>query len=601
MMSSFNSTFNPSFGAQLIDANRTRFRFWAPSKQQVSVEIDGMPPIQMTPLQGGWFEAEADCGAGARYRYRVSDDLAVPDPASRAQASDIHDASIVCNPNSYAWKNTAWNGRPWHETVLYELHPGAFGGFAGIAQRLPELAELGITAVELMPIADFPGRRNWGYDGVLPYAPDTAYGTPEQLKEMIDTAHGLGLMVFLDVVYNHFGPDGNYLGAYAASFFRDDIHTPWGQAIDFRQQPVRDFFTENALYWLSEFHFDGLRFDAVHAISEKDWLVEMARRIRTAMPPGRHVHLVLENDENTAALLARSPNRLFDAQWNDDGHHALHVLLTGESEGYYVGYIDQPAARLARCLSEGFIYQGEPSPFADGKPRGEPSSHLPPTAFVLFLQNHDQIGNRAFGERLTALADPSALFAASALLLLAPHIPMLFMGEEFGATQPFLYFTDHQTQELADAVRNGRREEFARFSAFSDPAKRERIPDPNAEQTFIDSIPEPTEAHADYWRDRVKTLLAVRQNQIIPRLAGTRAIGAAAIGAAAVSARWRMGDGKVLTMAINLADTVVVLTPDVLPEATDGTVLFETEGVSGALSRNLLAAHGFIAILESDQ
>jgi maltooligosyltrehalose trehalohydrolase len=595
------SSINFSFGATLIGPNRTRFRFWAPSKQLVSIEIDGMPPIQMAPLPKGWFEAEADCGAGARYRYRVSDDLAVPDPASRAQAGDIHDPSIVCDPDSYHWKNNNWAGRPWHETVLYELHPGICGGFAGIMQRLPALAELGVTAVELMPVADFPGRRNWGYDGVLPYAPDTSYGTPDQLKELIDTAHGLGLMVFLDVVYNHFGPDGNYLGTYASSFFRDDIHTPWGQAIDFRQVPVRTFFTENALYWLTEFRFDGLRFDAVHAISEKDWLVEMAKRIRTDMPPGRHVHLVLENDENSAALLARSPTRLYDGQWNDDGHHALHVLLTGESEGYYAGYIDKPAARLARCLSEGFVYQGEPSPFAGNKPRGESSSHLPPTAFVLFLQNHDQIGNRAFGERLTTLAPQPALLAASALLLLSPHIPMLFMGEEFGATQPFLYFTDHQTQELADAVRHGRREEFAKFSAFSDPAKRERIPDPNAEQTFVDSIPKPTNDDADYWRDWIKTLLGARQNQIVPRLAGTRAIGAAAIGAAAVVARWRMGDGKVMTMAINLADIVVPLAPDAFPEAAAGTVLFETEGTSSALSRSVLPAHAFIAILEADK
>jgi maltooligosyltrehalose trehalohydrolase len=595
------SSFNPTFGARLVGPNRTRFRFWAPSKQQVSVEIDGMAPIEMTPLANGWFEAEADCGAGAHYRYRVSDDLAVPDPASRAQAGDIHDPSIVCDPDSYRWKNTEWLGRPWQETVLYELHPGICGGFAGIMQRLPELAELGVTAVELMPIADFPGRRNWGYDGVLPYAPDTAYGTPDQLKELIDTAHGLGLMVFLDVVYNHFGPDGNYLGAYAAPFFRDDIHTPWGQAIDFRQAPVRDFFTENALYWLTEFRFDGLRFDAVHAISEKDWLVEMAKRVRSAMPAGRHVHLVLENDDNSAALLARSPTRLFDAQWNDDGHHALHVLLTGESEGYYTGYTNKTAARLARCLSEGFIYQGEASPFADGKPRGESSSHLPPTAFVLFLQNHDQVGNRAFGERLTALAPQPALLAASALQLLAPHIPLLFMGEEFGARQPFLYFTDHQTPELADAVRNGRRQEFARFSAFSDPAKRERIPDPNDEQTLVDSIAQPTNSDANFWRYWIKTLLSVRHSRIIPRLAGSRAIGAEAIGAAAVVARWRMGDGKALTMAINLGDVVVPLAPEAFPEASTGTIIFETEGTSGALSRSVLPAHAFIAVLESDK
>ncbi|MBA3930389.1 MAG: malto-oligosyltrehalose trehalohydrolase [Xanthomonas sp.] len=592
------SSFDFSFGAQLIAPNRTRFRIWAPSLQQASVEIDGLAPVAMTPLADGWFEAEADCGAGARYRYRIGDDLAVPDPASRAQAGDIHDPSIVCDPAGYRWQNAAWNGRPWHETVLYELHPGLCGGFAGIRQRLPALAELGVTAIELMPVADFPGRRSWGYDGVLPYAPDAAYGTPEQLKEMIDAAHGLGLMVFLDVVYNHFGPDGNYLGAYAASFFRDDIHTPWGQAIDFRQRPVRDFFTENALYWLSEFRFDGLRFDAVHAISEKDWLVEMATRVRAALPPGRHAHLVLENDDNLAGLLERSPERLFDAQWNDDGHHALHVLLTGEAEGYYCGYTDRPTERLARCLAEGFIYQGEPSPFAEGRPRGEPSSHLPPTSFVLFLQNHDQIGNRAFGERLSVLADPSALFAASALLLLSPQIPLLFMGEEFGATQPFLYFTDHRTPELADAVREGRRQEFARFSAFSDPATRARIPDPNAEQTFTASMPEPSGALANYWRDRIKTLLAARHEHIIPRLAGSRAIGAEAIGAAAVVARWRMGNGDALSMAVNLSANPVPLMPDVFPEAAGGNVLFETEDASRAVLQGDLPAYSFIAILE---
>ncbi len=592
------SDLNFSFGAKLVGPGRTRFRFWAPSRKQVSVEIDGMPPLAMTPLANGWFDAEADCGAGARYRYRLSDELAVPDPASRAQAGDIHDASIVCDPDSYRWKNNGWCGRPWHETVLYELHPGTCGGFAGIMQRLPALAELGITAVELMPIADFPGRRNWGYDGVLPYAPDTAYGTPAQLKEMIDTAHGLGLMVFLDVVYNHFGPDGNYLGAYAAPFFRDDIHTPWGQAIDFRQQPVRDFFTENALYWLTEFRCDGLRFDAVHAISEKDWLVEMARHIRACTPRGRHWHLVLENDDNCSSLLARSPIRLFDAQWNDDGHHAMHVLLTGEAEGYYAGYVDRPAARLARCLSEGFIYQGDAPLHPGGKLRGETSSHLPPTAFVLFLQNHDQIGNRAFGERLTALADPHALCAASALLLLAPQIPLLFMGEEFGATQPFLYFTDHQAAELADAVREGRRAEFARFSAFADPATRERIPDPNAEQTFTDSIPVPADGNADYWRERIRTLLGIRHQHIIPRLAGTRSIGAKPIGPAAVVARWRMGDGKALTMAFNLSDAAFALAPDLLPEAQGHTMLFETEGAAHALSRNEMPAHAFIAFLE---
>jgi maltooligosyltrehalose trehalohydrolase len=583
------------FGAQLIGAQRTRFRLWAPGKQQVALEIDGMPPQPMHALADGWFEAEADCGAGARYRFRVDDDLAVPDPASRAQDGDVHDASIVCDPNAYRWQHD-WQGRPWHETVLYELHPGICGGFDGIAQGLPALAELGITAIELMPIADFPGPRNWGYDGALPYAPDAAYGTPEQLKAMIDTAHGLGIMVFLDVVYNHFGPDGNYLGAYAPTFFRDDIHTPWGQAIDFRRREVRDFFTENALYWLHEFRFDGLRLDAVHAISEKDWLVEMAQRVRAATPPGRQVHLVLENDDNQVSLLAREPQRLFDAQWNDDIHHALHVLLTGESEGYYAGYIDQSADKLARGLAEGFIYQGQASLYPGSKPRGEPSAHLPPTAFVAFLQNHDQIGNRAFGERLATLADPHALRAAVALLLLMPQIPLLFMGEEFGVTQPFLYFTGHLTAELADAVREGRRQEFARFSAFQDPEQRARIPDPNAEQSFDASVPAPDD-HAPYWRRWVKRLLDVRHADIVPRMERAFALEADAVGPKAVVARWQMGDGRVLMLAANLDGESLEVATNKVPIASGSTVLFETEGAAESALRDELPGYSFIAVL----
>lgn len=600
-MSSFSPSADFSFGAQLLASGRTRFRLWAPGAQQVSVDIEGMPSVAMQSRDDGWFEAEASCGAGARYRYRISESLAVPDPASRAQAGDVHDASIVCDPNAYQWENATWRGRPWRETVLYELHVGALGGFEGVMARLPALAELGITAVELMPVADFPGPRNWGYDGVLPYAPDASYGTPDQLKRLVDTAHGLGLMVFLDVVYNHFGPDGNYLGAYAPAFFRNDIHTPWGQAIDFRQRAVRDFFTENAIYWLSEFRFDGLRFDAVHAISEKDWLAEMARQVRATIPSDRHVHLVLENDDNTASLLERAPMPLFDAQWNDDMHHALHVMLTGDREGYYAGYINQSAEKLARGLAEGFIYQGETSLYPGGALRGEPSAHLSPTAFVMFLQNHDQIGNRAFGERLSALADPDALRAAIALLLLSPQIPLLFMGDEFGATQPFLYFTSHLTPELADAVRKGRREEFARFSAFNDPAKRERIPDPNAEQTFLDSIPRLDSELAPLWQEWFRNLLAVRHTHIVPRLDGTQSLTADVVGPAAVKVRWRMGDGKVLMACINLADAPVPIAYQRLTDGQGGTILFATEGVEEAALRDALPPRSFIALLEDVQ
>lgn len=587
-----------SFGAALLAPDRTRFRLWAPGISEAAVAIEGGAAIAMARLPDGWFEAEVDCGAGTRYRYRIEGGMAVPDPASRAQAGDVHDASIVCDPAAYRWQNTQWRGRPWHETILYELHVGVLGGFSGVMQHLPALAGLGITAIELMPVADFPGRRNWGYDGVLPYAPDAAYGTPDELKALIDAAHGLGMMVFLDVVYNHFGPDGNYLGAYAPAFFREDLHTPWGNAIDFRQRTVRDFFTENALYWLDEYRFDGLRLDAVHAIAEKDWLVEMAQRLRAAMPPQRHVHLVLENDDNCASLLERAPGRLFDAQWNDDLHHALHVLLTGESEGYYAAYTGQAEEKLARGLAEGFIFQGEAPLYPGGHLRGEPSAHLPPTAFVFFLQNHDQVGNRAFGERLSTLANPAALRAATALLLLSPQIPLLFMGEEYGATQPFLYFTSHLTADLASAVREGRRNEFARFPSFSDPARRQDIPDPNAEQSFLDSMPGLETADAGGRDGWIGALLRIRREHIVVRLDGARAIGATVLGAGAVEARWRMGDGAVLAIAVNLGSDAVAREAGAPGQDGNSIVLFSTHEAVGDGLHGKLPSHAFIATLE---
>ncbi|MFN3514801.1 MAG: glycogen debranching protein GlgX [Phenylobacterium sp.] len=554
------------FGATVLEDARTRFRFWAPARRAVMLEVEGLERIPMRSLAGGWFEAEAPCGAGARYRYRLDSGLAVPDPASRRQAGDAHEASVVIDPRAYEWRTPGWSGRPWEEAVIYELHPGLMGGFQGLAEQLPALKELGITAVELMPIAEFPGGRNWGYDGVLPFAPDCAYGTPEDLKALVDRAHELELMVFLDVVYNHFGPDGNYLSAYAPDVFRSDLKTPWGEAIDFRRPEVRRFFIENALYWIQEYRFDGLRFDAVHAISERDWIDEMGAAVRAAAGPDRHVHLILENDDNLADHLAGD----FDAQWNDDVHHVLHVMLTGEDGGYYRDYADKPAERLARALAEGFIYQGEPSRHRKGEPRGTPSKHLPPTAFVNFVQNHDQIGNRALGERLTTLADPKALRAAVALTLLAPQIPMIFMGEETGSQTPFLYFTDHNP-ELGQAVREGRRSEFASFPQFADPAMREQIPDPNAPETFERSRPEPGPDAAD-WRRLYRDLLHIRAAEIAPRLSGLRIERAEAIGPAAVIARWRAEDGARLTLALNLGSAPVRLVrrPEAKPLAVVG-------------------------------
>ncbi|MDV9032671.1 malto-oligosyltrehalose trehalohydrolase [Pseudomonas sp. RAC1] len=538
-------------GAHSMDATSARFALWAPDARNVSVEIQGQPAVTLLPEHDGWFAGTAPCTPGDRYFFKIDDKLKVADPASRYQPEGVHGPSEIVELSHYSWEHP-WQGRPWHEAVIQELHVGVLGGYKGVAQQLPRLAELGITAIELMPVNQFPGERNWGYDGALPFAAQHTYGSPAELCHLVDQAHGHGLMVMLDVVYNHFGPDGNFLPQYASTFFREDRQTPWGAAIDFRRPEVREFFIQNALMWLCDYRIDGLRLDAVHAIDQPDFLVELAARVREAVEPGRQVWLVLENEHNQAALLEQG----FDAQWNDDGHNALHVLLTDETEGYYEDYKDQPIAKLARCLGEGFVFQGQPN--RKGEPRGEPSGHLPPSAFVLFLQNHDQIGNRALGERLTRLCPPQALRAATGLLLLSPMIPLLFMGDEEGSCRPFLFFTDFH-DELADAVREGRRAEFEHFAAFADPEKREHIPDPNALDTFTASHPAGKQVLAG-WHGLYHQLLHIRQRTLMPRLVGSRALGAEVIGEKALTARWRLGDGSELRIDLNLGPAAQPIT-----------------------------------------
>tara|TARA_R110002020_G_scaffold58372_8_gene160081 strand:+ start:2332 stop:4032 length:1701 start_codon:yes stop_codon:yes gene_type:complete len=547
------------WGPQITAEGRTRFRLWAPDRDAVALELADGTLVPMDRDGDGWFHAEADAPPGARYRFRISDDLAVPDPASRQQSGGVHAWSMVTDPDAYRWTLPDWAGRPWEEAVILELHVGVLGGFAGVAEQLEHWRDLGITAIELMPVGAFSGTRNWGYDGVLPYAVAESYGTPDELKALVDRAHGLGMMVMLDVVYNHFGPDGNYLGAYASSFFDDTTDTPWGGAVAVSRDPVRRYFIDNALMWLGEYRFDGLRFDAVHAIGDAEFLDGMVSEIRTELP-GRQIHLVLENEHNDADRLLPGG---YDAQWNDDFHNVLHVLLTGETEGYYAAFADDPTARLARCLEQGFVYQGEES---GNGPRGKPSAHLEATSFVAFLQNHDQIGNRAMGDRLLELTDPARLCAAVALMLLCPQIPMLFMGEERGSRTPFLFFTDFQ-DDLADAVRNGRRQEFSHFSAFSDPQVRERIPDPNNPATFAASAPQPG-PEAAHWLSFYRELIALRHRHIVPRLKGARGDAARVLGDKAVTASWRMADGSTLSVALNLGDAPVAF-PD-----SDGDILF---------------------------
>jgi maltooligosyltrehalose trehalohydrolase len=544
------------FGAE-PGPSGTRFRLWAPSATSMSLKLAGSgEEIPMRAAGGGWFELDTPAArAGDAYFFRTADGLEFPDPASRAQAEDVHGPSLVVDPGAYEWQSSAWQGRPWRETVLYELHTGTFsaeGNFDGVRRRLGELRELGITAIELMPVADFPGRRNWGYDGVLPFAPDRAYGSPEDLKRLVDAAHQLDMMVFLDVVYNHFGPEGNYLHAYAGEFFTADHQTPWGAAIDFGRPEVREYFIHNTLYWLQEYRFDGLRYDAVHAIHD-DWrpgfLHALAERVASACA-GRHVHLVLENDANEARYLRDG----FRAQWNDDIHHAGHVVLTGETGGYYSDYQHDPVKLLGRALAEGFVYQGEPSAHRGGKARGEPSGDLPAHAFVGFLQNHDQIGNRALGERLSTLAEPGALAAMTTVMLLAPQVPLLFMGEENAATEPFLFFCDFH-DELAKAVREGRRREFRSFPEFADEAARAAIPDPNDISTFERSRPAAAPSGAGKrHRELVRELLALRLQRIVPLLADLPAASARheRWGRHGLTVRWPLADRAVLSLVANL-------------------------------------------------
>ena len=563
------------FGAALADHGRgARFRLWAPGAESVALElVDGAgrsvrDPVPMAAQPDGFHECSVpDLRPGVLYRYRVAPDLAVPDPASRFNPLDVHGPSELIDPHAYRWHDGGWHGLPWRAAVVYELHVGSFtpqGSFAAAAAKLPHLQALGVNTVELMPVADFPGGRNWGYDGVLPFAPDAAYGRPDDLKAFVDTAHGLGMMVLLDVVYNHFGPDGNYLHAYCAPFFDGRRHTPWGPAINLDaadSHTVRRFFVDNALYWVDEYRVDGLRLDAVHAMQDgsgRHLVAEIAAALRNGPGRDRRVHLVLENDDNTARWLLRDAAGaplVASAQWNDDLHHAAHVLATGETDGYYADYAGQPARHLGCALAAGFVYQGQPSGLRGGRPRGEPSALLPSQAFVSFLQNHDQIGNRALGQRLDALAPTALVEALLAALLLSPHVPMLFMGEEFAATTPFLYFCDFHG-ELGEAVSQGRRDEFKRFAAFADPRARATIPDPNDAATFAASVLHWEECEAPSGRRRlalVSRLLALRREHLLPHLASQRHGGHLVdSGERWFAVEWPLGDALVWCLRANL-------------------------------------------------
>lgn len=488
-------------GANLRNGE-AEFRVWAPRAREVILRLfENTPgPANIGPdrgtrsdsrdfsmrREGDYFTAALPARAGYRYFYIVGGGKPLPDPVSRLLPEGVHGPTEIVDPDSFRWSDEGWRGLEIRDYILYELHVGTFtpeGTFDGVIGKLAYLKSLGITAIELMPVAAFPGTRNWGYDGVSPYAVQASYGGPEGLKRLVNAAHGAGLAVVLDVVYNHLGNEGNYLGQFG-SYFTDRHQTPWGGAVNYDgpdAAPVRRYVVENALYWVREYHVDGLRLDAIQTIyddSPKHIVEEIAESAHAlGSELGRQVCVIAETDENDARYF-RAPEQGgmgVDAVWSDDFHHALHTMLTGESKGYYQDF-GQPE-QLLRALNEGFAFQGEPFKFWDGRPRGTPAADVPLYRHVIATQNHDQVGNRAKGERLTSLVPRGARKMAAALLLLSPHTPLLFMGQEYDEEAPFQFFTDYGDAILQKAVSEGRRKEFAEFAW-------EEVPDPQDAATF---------------------------------------------------------------------------------------------------------------------
>jgi maltooligosyltrehalose trehalohydrolase len=494
------------------------FRVWAPERRTVEVLVEGRRPLAMTRQPDGAFEVTVPgIAAGARYQYRLDGERYRPDPASRFQPEGVHGPSVVVDTGAFSWTDQAFRGHELADIVLYELHVGTFtraGTFEAVIAHLPELVDLGITAVELMPVAEFPGSRNWGYDGVHLFAPQSTYGGPRGLRRLIDACHAQGLSVVLDVVYNHLGPEGNYLGDFGP-YFTDRYQTPWGGAVNFDGPDgagVRRHFVENACAWVRDFHLDGLRLDAIHSIfdaSPRHILTEVAEAARAeARALNRPLHIMAESHDNDRGIVlpVEAGGLGLDAVWSDDFHHAVHVRLTGERGGYYCDFAGP--ALLARATAEGFAFQGEASEYF-GRKRGTPSADLPGERFVICVQNHDQVGNRAQGDRLSTVVSFEAVKLAAALMLAAPALPLLFMGEEYGETAPFQFFTSFLDRDLAEAVRKGRAAEFSRF------AWEGTLPDPGDPATFVRSRLSHTLASAPRHRelrDYYRRWLALRRS-----------------------------------------------------------------------------------------
>lgn len=552
----------PTLGAW-VHPDGVAFRVWAPRCRALELVVERAGEPSVYPLvrssDGTFSTVRADVGVGDCYRYRLDGGPLLPDPASRYQPDGVHGPSQVVAPGTFRWTTDDWTGVELDRTVFYEVHVGTFsaaGTFDGVTARLPELAALGVTVVELMPLGDFPGNRNWGYDGVALFAPARCYGTPDDLRRLVDSAHGLGLGVCLDVVYNHLGPDGAYLSAFSPDYFTDRHQTPWGAGLNFDGEGsahVREFFIENAHHWIHEYRFDALRLDATHAIADDSpvhFVTELTARVRDSVS-GRGTVIVAEDHRNLDVMLKpRSDGGWgLDGVWADDFHHQMRRQLAGDSEGYYGDFTGR-TEDIAATIRGGWFYTGQVSAHLGG-PRGTDAVGIARSRFVICLQNHDQIGNRALGERLHHQIDPAAYRAASVLLLTAPETPLLFMGQEWAASSPFLYFTDHH-DALGALVTAGRREEFRHFSAFSDPAVREQIPDPQSASTFTASDlrwdERRTGVHAATLR-LYEALLALRGTE--PALRGGAPCEVVAVDAATIAMR-RGAPGASLLVVVRL-------------------------------------------------
>lgn len=560
------------FGAEVRNGS-TRFKIWAPKCKTMKLRLKGRRSlIELEAIGDGWHRVDVEgVGAGTLYRYVLPDGTAIPDPTSRHQPEGINGFSEVIDPRTFVWTDRDWKGRPWEEAIVYELHVGTFteeGTFAAAASKLDHLADLGVTVVQIMPVAEFYGKFNWGYDGAMWFAPSANYGRPEDLKAFIDAAHRRSMMVFLDVVYNHFGPHGNYLPAIAPIFTKKH-ESPWGEAINFDgpgAEVVRELVVESALYWTSEFNFDGLRFDAVHTIADDapTHILEVLSARMRASRPHRYTHLIVENSDNQEVWLRRNSGSEpvhYTAQWNDDVHHLLHAAATGENTGYYADFdnFEERSGMLGRALAEGFAYQGEMKPH-EGMKRGEPSGGLPATAFVIYMQDHDQVGNRVKGDRITNIAHNDAVKALTAIYLLSPQIPMLFQGEEWASSRPFPFFSDVPV-ELRDTIRKGRQEALKSAPEYEDPDKPniDEAVDPTSAKTFASAkLDWPNLKHEPHksWLQHYRSLIDLRRMEIIPRLFDQNGFAGKyeLLGLKSVLVTWAMGDGSTLRLYANLSE-----------------------------------------------